>query len=119
MSHTRAIIRPAARGDAEAIATIYNEAILETTATFDTETKTADERRSWLESHGDRHPVLVAELDLRQQIAVRRVHLVDSSVVALHAPKHAVVPRDAVWAFARCGNATRGEACGQVAKVGR
>ncbi len=42
---------------------IYNEAILTTTATFDTEPKTVVERRQWLEEHDERHPVLVAELD--------------------------------------------------------
>lgn len=54
------VIRRATEEDAAAIADIYNEAILTTTATFDTETKTVAERRSWLQSHGERHPVLVA-----------------------------------------------------------
>jgi L-amino acid N-acyltransferase len=49
--------------DAAAIAHIYNEAILTTTATFDTEPKTVEEREKWIESHGDRHPILVAESD--------------------------------------------------------
>jgi phosphinothricin acetyltransferase len=53
-------IRPAEWGDAAAIAEIYNEAILTTTATFDTEPKSVEERRQWLESHDGRHPVLVA-----------------------------------------------------------
>ncbi|MFO1095610.1 MAG: N-acetyltransferase family protein [Planctomycetaceae bacterium] len=51
--------------DAPAIADIYNEAILTTTATFDTEPKSVEERTGWLESHDDRHPVLVAEVDGR------------------------------------------------------
>lgn len=42
------------------ITVIYNHAILNTTATFDTETKTEDDRRVWLTAHGDRFPVLVA-----------------------------------------------------------
>jgi L-amino acid N-acyltransferase len=56
-------IRRAEPADATAIADIYNEAILTTTATFDTETKTVDERRLWLQSHDERHPVLVALVD--------------------------------------------------------
>ncbi|HJT80980.1 MAG TPA: GNAT family N-acetyltransferase, partial [Chthoniobacterales bacterium] len=56
-------IRRAQVTDAPAIATIYNEAIATTTATFDTEPKSIEERIRWLESHDDRHPVLVAELD--------------------------------------------------------
>jgi len=58
-------IRPAQPADAPAIAEIYNEAILTTTATFDTEPKTVDERTQWLQSHDARHPVLVAVVDGR------------------------------------------------------
>jgi phosphinothricin acetyltransferase len=54
------IIRRAELADAEAISEIYNEAILTTTATFDTEPKDVAERIEWLKSHDDRHPVLVA-----------------------------------------------------------
>ena len=57
------LIRRAETADIAAITAIYNEAILTTTATFDTEPKTVAERAEWLASHGDRHPVLVAELD--------------------------------------------------------
>jgi L-amino acid N-acyltransferase YncA len=49
--------------DAAAIAHIYNEAILTTVATMDTEPKTVEERTQWLQSHDERHPILVAELD--------------------------------------------------------
>lgn len=56
-------IRRAEPADAAAIADIYNEAILTTTATFDTEIKTTAERLQWLKSHDDRHPVLVALVD--------------------------------------------------------
>lgn len=56
-------IRHAQMTDLEAITEIYNEAIRTTTATFDTEPKTVEERRRWFESHDDRHPILVAELD--------------------------------------------------------
>ncbi|MGI8893088.1 MAG: GNAT family N-acetyltransferase [Bacteroidia bacterium] len=54
-------IRPATENDIEAITDIYNQAILRTTATFDTEIKTFHDRLQWLRSHGNTHPVLVAE----------------------------------------------------------
>ena len=56
-------IRKAKRSDLEAIRKIYNEAILTTTATFDTEPKSADERLQWFQSHDERHPILVAVVD--------------------------------------------------------
>ncbi|MDO9556116.1 MAG: N-acetyltransferase family protein [Coriobacteriia bacterium] len=52
-------IRPAKPEDADAIARIYNQAVLHSTATFDQEPKSAEDRRKWLTSHGPRHPVLV------------------------------------------------------------
>lgn len=58
-------IRRAELTDASAIADIYNEAILTTTATFDTEPKSVEERTQWLEAHDERHPVLVAMVDDR------------------------------------------------------
>jgi phosphinothricin acetyltransferase len=56
-------IRKAELADLDAITAIYNEAILTTTATFDTEPKTAAERREWFQTHGERHPILVAVLE--------------------------------------------------------
>jgi phosphinothricin acetyltransferase len=56
-------IRPATMDDVPAITAIYNEAITTTTATFDTEIKDLPDRRRWFESHDERHPVLVAEVD--------------------------------------------------------
>jgi phosphinothricin acetyltransferase len=56
-------IRRAVVADLAAITEIYNEAILTTTATFDTETKSAAERMEWFQSHDERHPILVAVLD--------------------------------------------------------
>jgi phosphinothricin acetyltransferase len=56
-------IRLAEMADAAAIADIYNEAILTTVATFDTEPKTIEDRERWLRSHDQRHPVLVAVVD--------------------------------------------------------
>ncbi|HEY3899965.1 MAG TPA: GNAT family N-acetyltransferase [Chthoniobacter sp.] len=65
MSENLLTIRPAEIGDAAMVAEIYNEAILTTTATFDTEPKTVEEREQWLRSHDERHPVLVAVVDGR------------------------------------------------------
>jgi L-amino acid N-acyltransferase YncA len=57
------LIRKAELADLQAITEIYNEAILSTTATFDTEPKTPAERLSWFQSHDQRHPILVAVAD--------------------------------------------------------
>ena len=58
-------IRRAELGDVPAITDIYNEAILTTVATFDTEVKTVADRELWLRSHGERHPILVAVVEGR------------------------------------------------------
>jgi phosphinothricin acetyltransferase len=57
------IIRKATTDDLVAITEIYNQAILTTTATFDTEPKNLEEQKVWFESHGPKYPVLVAEED--------------------------------------------------------
>ena len=49
--------------DLRAIVEIYNEAVLHTTATFDTVTKTVEEQRGWYDKHGGKYPILVAEED--------------------------------------------------------
>ena len=54
------IIRSAAPEDLPEINEIYNEAVRNTTATFDTEPKGLDERKAWFVLHDHRHPVLVA-----------------------------------------------------------
>jgi len=56
-------VRKATLQDLEAITVIYNQAILNTVATFDTQTKTAEGQRGWFAQHGDKHPILVAEQD--------------------------------------------------------
>lgn len=57
-------IRPAVREDAAAIAAIYNQAVVHSTATFDTAPESAEEREMWLLAHtAPQHPVLVAERD--------------------------------------------------------
>ena len=56
-------MRPASAADADAIAAIYNEAVAERSATFDTDPVTTAEVAGWLGR--DREPVLVADLDGR------------------------------------------------------
>ena len=54
-------MRDASIDDLGAVTRIYNEAILTTVATFDTEPKTVEEQRAWFDRHGGRFPVIVAE----------------------------------------------------------
>jgi phosphinothricin acetyltransferase len=56
-------IRKAQPQDVPAITDIYNEAILTTDATFDTEIKTLAEQEAWFADHGERNPIMVAETD--------------------------------------------------------
>lgn len=58
-----ATLRPARPEDAAQIAAIYNHAVENLTATFDTETKSAENRREWLSGRARQHPVIVAETD--------------------------------------------------------
>jgi len=58
-------IRRAVLEDIEPITAIYNEAILTTTATFDTEPKTIAERLEWFKTHDERHPILAATIEGR------------------------------------------------------
>ena len=54
-------IRKAEGEDLLMITEIYNEAIMTTTATFDTTPKTLEEQQAWFADHGEKNPVLVAE----------------------------------------------------------
>jgi len=53
-------IRPATPDDAAAICTIYNQGIEDRIATLETELRTPDERRQWMDARAARHPVVVA-----------------------------------------------------------
>jgi L-amino acid N-acyltransferase len=53
-------IRKAELKDLEAITDIYNEAVRNTTATFDTQEKTIAQQREWFDHHDAQHPVIVA-----------------------------------------------------------
>jgi len=56
-------IRDAREQDAAAIAAIYNQAVLTSTATYDTVPQSVEARLEWLREHDERHPVIVAEDD--------------------------------------------------------
>jgi len=56
-------IRPATPDDLEPIRGIYNDAVLNTVATFDTVPKSPGEQGRWFCEHVPRYPVIVAELD--------------------------------------------------------
>ncbi|MEW5937148.1 MAG: N-acetyltransferase family protein [Candidatus Thermoplasmatota archaeon] len=56
-------IRPGLLDDLSAITEIYNDAILSTNATFDTNPKSVEEQRAWFRQHGDKYPLIVAEMD--------------------------------------------------------
>lgn len=55
-------IRPAEIKDIKAITEIYNEAVINTTATFDTEPKLIGEQTDWFNKHNKKYPIIVSEL---------------------------------------------------------
>jgi L-amino acid N-acyltransferase YncA len=71
-------VRPASRDDLPGILEIYNDAVLNTTATYDYEPRTLEHRIAWFEDHAKNNlPVFVAE-DERGRIvgwsALNRYH---------------------------------------------
>ena len=56
-------IRPATEKDQSDILAIYNDAVMHTTATFDTELRSMESQMEWYRKHKSNHPVLVAEKD--------------------------------------------------------
>ncbi|MCW3794467.1 arsinothricin resistance N-acetyltransferase ArsN1 [Paenibacillus sp. LS1] len=57
------LIRRATVKDAYALASIYNQAIEERNATFETESRSIEDREQWILNQGERYPILVAELN--------------------------------------------------------
>jgi len=55
------IIRTANIKDISSIQEIYNEAIRNTNATFDTKEKSIDEIKDWFNSHGLKNPIIIAK----------------------------------------------------------
>jgi L-amino acid N-acyltransferase YncA len=53
-------IREARPADVGALALIYNQGMNDRIATFETEKRNREERRSWLADHDENHPVIVA-----------------------------------------------------------
>ena len=47
----------------ESITDIYNNAVLTSTATFDTEPVSINDQRLWFNEHNDKFPIYVAEMD--------------------------------------------------------
>jgi phosphinothricin acetyltransferase len=56
-------VRDAIPSDLPSMLDIYNDAIINLTATFDVVEQTLAERMIWFESHGGKYPLLTAELD--------------------------------------------------------
>jgi len=56
-------IRKAALQDLNAITEIYNNAIINTTATFDTEPRSLEQQSAWFEDHSGKYKILVAEIE--------------------------------------------------------
>lgn len=102
MSPAPCSIRPAARGDAEAINAIQNHYVVNSTATFLTEPLTLEQRLAWLEGRSPAHPVTVALRDgdvvgwaalgdFRGRPAYR--HTVEFSIYVHHERHHAGIGR--------------------------
>lgn len=53
-------IRKAKIDDLLGITSIYNDAIKNTVATFDTKTKTFEEQKVWFDRHGSKNPIIIA-----------------------------------------------------------
>ncbi len=60
-NHSALLIRRAEEKDIPSITKIYNEAVINTAATFHVEPVTAEERQEWFRNHDSVRPVIVAE----------------------------------------------------------
>jgi phosphinothricin acetyltransferase len=56
-------IRTATQEDQRAVLDIYNEAVTNTTATFDTDLRTYEKQLMWFAAHKKNHPIIVAEIE--------------------------------------------------------
>jgi len=61
--HGRVLLRDALAQDVPHILEIFNDAVLNTTATFELYPQTLEQRMKWFSNHGGRFPLIVAELD--------------------------------------------------------
>ncbi|MGG6314606.1 N-acetyltransferase family protein [Paenibacillus macerans] len=55
-------VREAMLEDLPEMLAIYNEAVVNSTATFDLEEQSLQERKVWFRNHGGRYPLIVAEV---------------------------------------------------------
>lgn len=65
MSAPESLVRPATMADLRSIDDIYNEAILTSTATWDEEPWSPEQRRRWFHDRTSDNPALVAEVEGR------------------------------------------------------
>ena len=63
MQANAALIRPATESDLGAINDIYNHYVQHSTCTYQEALETLEARQQWFRHHGDRHPVIAAELN--------------------------------------------------------
>lgn len=56
-------VRRATPNDLPVITEIYNDAVLNTIATFDTQPKTPEAQQQWFSEHGPKYPIMVADVD--------------------------------------------------------
>ena len=59
----KVLLRDAHAEDTPRILEIYNDAVLNTTATFELNPQTLEQRMKWFSNHGGRFPLVVAELE--------------------------------------------------------
>lgn len=97
------LVRPASGRDLAAINEIYNDAVLNTTATFDVEPRDEEAARAWYLAHGPAYPLLVAE---------RGRTIVGWSSLSPYAPRPAYrfTVEDSVYVHRDC----RGQGVGRV-----
>src|SRR5688572_7194547 len=56
-------LRAASVADLQIINDIYNHYVLHSTCTYQLEPETMEDRRKWFDDHGEKHPIVVAEVD--------------------------------------------------------
>jgi L-amino acid N-acyltransferase YncA len=58
----QATLRPAVESDLVAINDIYNHYVLHSTCTYQEEPESLENRWQWFKHHGEKHPIIVAEM---------------------------------------------------------
>jgi phosphinothricin acetyltransferase len=90
-------VRAATEADAAVICRIYNQGIEDRLATLETELRTPEERREWLQRRGPRYPVIVAERILRETVVAGAEPATSSARPPTPLPEHAP-PAPIAWA---------------------